>query len=90
MNFFHSKYWSNAERLAAIDQLIDMCEPTQVRHMMAVIEPQFQRDFISLLPKEVRFFYLSRSFRSRAIIFLFFHNLMIRFVFGFSSWLCTC
>nr|CAD7194111.1 unnamed protein product [Timema douglasi] len=45
--------WSNAERLLAIDQLIDTCEPTQVRHMMQVIEPQFQRDFISLLPKEV-------------------------------------
>lgn len=45
--------WSNAERLLAIDQLIETCEPTQVRHMMQVIEPQFQRDFISLLPKEV-------------------------------------
>lgn len=37
----------------AIDELIAQCRPTQVRHMMAVIEPQFQRDFISLLPKEV-------------------------------------
>ena len=45
--------WSNAERLLAIDRLIETCEPTQVRHMMQVIEPQFQRDFISLLPKEV-------------------------------------
>lgn len=27
--------------------------PTQVRHIMQVIEPQFQRDFISLLPKEL-------------------------------------
>ena len=52
MNVFF-QYWSNAERLLAIDQLIELCEPTQVRHMMAVIEPQFQRDFISLLPKEV-------------------------------------
>ncbi len=47
--------WSNAKRLLAIDQLIGTCEPQQVRHMMAVIEPQFQRDFISLLPKEVMF-----------------------------------
>ena len=46
--------WSNAKRLLALDQLIGTCEPQQVRHMMAVIEPQFQRDFISLLPKEVR------------------------------------
>lgn len=45
--------WTNAERLLAVDQLIEQCEPTQVRHMMKVIEPQFQRDFISLLPKEL-------------------------------------
>lgn len=41
------------ERLLAVDRLIEHCEPTQVRHMMKVIEPQFQRDFISLLPKEL-------------------------------------
>ena len=45
--------WTNAERILAIDCLIEQCEPTQVRHMMKVIEPQFQRDFISLLPKEL-------------------------------------
>ncbi|KAL1518386.1 hypothetical protein ABEB36_002017 [Hypothenemus hampei] len=45
--------WSNAERLMALNELIARCEPTQVRHMMQVIEPQFQRDFISLLPKEL-------------------------------------
>lgn len=45
--------WSNAERLLAVDRLIEYCEPTQVRHMMKVIEPQFQRDFISLLPREL-------------------------------------
>ncbi len=46
--------WSHAERLLGLDELIEVCEPTQVRHLMAVIEPQFQRDFISLLPKEVK------------------------------------
>jgi len=51
--------WSHAQRLLAIDQLIGRCEPTQVRHMMAVIEPQFQRDFISLLPKELALYVLS-------------------------------
>jgi len=51
--------WSNAERLMAIDQLINTCEPQQVRHMMQVIEPQFQRDFISLLPKELALYVLS-------------------------------
>ena len=45
--------WSGPEKLLALDELIDSCEPTQVKHMMQVIEPQFQRDFISLLPKEV-------------------------------------
>lgn len=45
--------WSHAERIVALDRLIENCEPTQVRHMMKVIEPQFQRDFISLLPKEL-------------------------------------
>uniref|UniRef100_T1PGV9 WD domain protein n=1 Tax=Musca domestica TaxID=7370 RepID=T1PGV9_MUSDO len=45
--------WSHAERLLAVDRLIEHCEPTQVRHIMKVIEPQFQRDFISLLPREL-------------------------------------
>lgn len=45
--------WSNAERILAIDELILHCDPTQVRHMMQVIEPQFQRDFISLFPREL-------------------------------------
>ena len=58
-NCMYLQYWSNAERLCAIDQLIELCEPTQVRHMMAVIEPQFQRDFISLLPKELALYVLS-------------------------------
>ncbi|XP_031619481.1 F-box/WD repeat-containing protein 7 isoform X2 [Contarinia nasturtii] len=47
------KQWSHVERLVAVDRLIEHCEPTQVRHMMKVIEPQFQRDFISLLPGEL-------------------------------------
>ncbi|XP_052794384.1 F-box/WD repeat-containing protein 7-like isoform X2 [Mya arenaria] len=51
--------WGNAERLMAVDELISLCEPTQVRHMMQVIEPQFQRDFISLLPKELALYVLS-------------------------------
>lgn len=46
--------WSGPEKLLALDELIDRCETSQVKHVMQVIEPQFQRDFISLLPKEVR------------------------------------
>lgn len=52
--FIFLQSWSGPEKLLALDELIDSCEPTQVKHMMQVIEPQFQRDFISLLPKEVR------------------------------------
>ena len=37
----------------ALDEVVSLCEPTQVRHVMSVIEPQFQRDFIYFLPKEV-------------------------------------
>lgn len=51
--------WSNLDRLQALDRLIAVCEPAQVRHMMNVIEPQFQRDFISLLPKELALYVLS-------------------------------
>nr|XP_021193000.2 F-box/WD repeat-containing protein 7 isoform X1 [Helicoverpa armigera]XP_049697132.1 F-box/WD repeat-containing protein 7 isoform X1 [Helicoverpa armigera] len=45
--------WSNVEKIQAIDELISCCDPSQVRHMMKAIEPLFQRDFISLLPKEL-------------------------------------
>ncbi|KAJ8737301.1 hypothetical protein PYW07_000572 [Mythimna separata] len=45
--------WSNVEKIQAIDELINCCDPSQVRHMMKAIEPLFQRDFISLLPKEL-------------------------------------
>ncbi|KAF9409083.1 hypothetical protein HW555_011445 [Spodoptera exigua] len=45
--------WSNVEKIQAIDELISCCDPSQVRHMMKSIEPLFQRDFISLLPKEL-------------------------------------
>ncbi|KAM8710765.1 hypothetical protein ACLKA7_017401 [Drosophila subpalustris] len=51
--------WCHAERLLAVDRLIEHCDPSQVRHMMKVIEPQFQRDFISLLPRELALFVLS-------------------------------
>jgi len=53
--------------MLAIDMLVDECEPTQVRHMLQLIEPRFQRDFISLLPKEV---YLLNIFDFCLIIIL--------------------
>nr|XP_032526588.1 F-box/WD repeat-containing protein 7 [Danaus plexippus plexippus] len=45
--------WSNSEKLQAIDALINRCAASHVRYMMKAIEPLFQRDFISLLPKEL-------------------------------------
>lgn len=53
------QHWSEAEKVLAIDELIEKCDPSQVRHIMSVIEPQFQRDFISLLPKELALHVLS-------------------------------
>ncbi|CAG4942638.1 unnamed protein product [Colias eurytheme] len=51
LNRFQS--WSNSEKIQAIDALISRCAAGHVRHMMKAIEPLFQRDFISLLPKEL-------------------------------------
>lgn len=45
--------WSKIEKNQAIDALINCCGASQVRYMMKTIEPLFQRDFISLLPKEL-------------------------------------
>ncbi|KAM3969028.1 F-box and WD-40 domain protein 7 [Aphomia sociella] len=45
--------WSNNEKIQAIDALISRCANSHVRYMMKAIEPLFQRDFISLLPKEL-------------------------------------
>ena len=54
---FHN--WSRDERLIALNDLIGLCDMSVVRHMMAKIEPHFQRDFISLLPKELALYVLS-------------------------------
>jgi len=51
--------WSREERLLALNELISGCDMSVVRHMMVKIEPHFQRDFISLLPKELSLYVLS-------------------------------
>ncbi|XP_076446770.1 F-box/WD repeat-containing protein 7-like isoform X2 [Babylonia areolata] len=53
------KLWSNAEKAMALDDLISHCELPEVRHMRDLLEPHFQRDFISLLPKELAMHVLS-------------------------------
>ncbi|XP_068207875.1 F-box/WD repeat-containing protein 7-like [Palaemon carinicauda] len=50
--------WSPAQKLHALDSLIDVCDLNQVRHIHQIILPQFQRDFISLLPKELALYVL--------------------------------
>ncbi|XP_003740586.1 F-box/WD repeat-containing protein 7 [Galendromus occidentalis] len=51
--------WSHGERSNALDCLMSTCDASQVRHVMSVIEPRFQRDFISLLPKELALYVLA-------------------------------
>lgn len=45
--------WNASEKIEVLERLIGVCHSSEVRHMMSVIEPYFQRDFISLLPEEV-------------------------------------
>ncbi|EDO42306.1 predicted protein [Nematostella vectensis] len=51
--------WDPEEKKYAIEEIIETCEPSLVRHMMGTIEPRFQRDFISLLPRELALYVLS-------------------------------
>ena len=51
--------WNNEERTTALNSLVELCDMSLVRHLMAKIEPLFQRDFISLLPKELALYVLS-------------------------------
>lgn len=51
--------WSLEKKKYALDELMARCNPPIIRHVMSSIEPRFQRDFISLLPKELAFYVLS-------------------------------
>ena len=51
--------WKREERLSALNDLISGCDMSVVRHMMAKIQPHFQRDFIAFLPKELSLYILS-------------------------------
>ncbi|RWS07746.1 F-box/WD repeat-containing protein 7-like isoform X1 [Dinothrombium tinctorium] len=59
LQMFHN--WSNCERLAALDALVssEICDIQQIRYLLSLIEPQLQRDFISLLPKELSLYVLA-------------------------------
>lgn len=51
--------WTGEERKVALDELVARCDASLQRHLLGIVEPQFQRDFISLLPKELAFMVLS-------------------------------
>ena len=53
--------WTNTERLAALESLVTNgnCDGQQIRFLLSLIEPQLQRDFVSLLPKELALYVLS-------------------------------
>lgn len=53
--------WNNNDRLAALNALVtgDICNLSQMRYLLSIVEPQLQRDFISLLPKELSLYVLS-------------------------------
>ena len=53
--------WTNAERMAALESLVTNgnCDGQQIRFLLSLIEPQLQRDFVSLLPKELALYVLS-------------------------------
>ncbi|KAF7488947.1 F-box/WD repeat-containing protein 7 [Sarcoptes scabiei] len=59
LRMFHN--WNHHERIAALDLLVynEICDIQQMRHLLSIIEPQLQRDFISLLPKELSLYVLS-------------------------------
>lgn len=51
--------WSTEHKLAALNAIVPLCDSTLLKHLMEQIRPQFQRDFISLLPKELALHVLS-------------------------------
>lgn len=53
--------WTNTERMAALESLVTNgnCDGQQIRFLLSLIEPQLQRDFVSLLPKELALYVLS-------------------------------
>ncbi|XP_064406989.1 F-box/WD repeat-containing protein 7-like [Halichondria panicea] len=45
--------WTHEHRIAGLDAIIPLCDSVQLKCLMEQIQPQFQRDFISILPKEL-------------------------------------
>ena len=66
--FFRYMNWNEKEKVIMLDSLINVSQASEVRHMLKVIEPHFQRDFISNLPREVDFLF-NFIFTNKKVIF---------------------
>lgn len=44
---------SKFEQMSALESLVGACKPIQLRHLQSIVEPLLQKDFITLLPREV-------------------------------------
>uniref|UniRef100_A0A5S6QI85 F-box domain-containing protein n=1 Tax=Trichuris muris TaxID=70415 RepID=A0A5S6QI85_TRIMR len=51
--------WTSSEKIRALGRLVKSCSLIQLRELHRTIEPYFQRDFISHLPKEIALYILS-------------------------------
>ncbi|KAI6189527.1 F-box domain-containing protein [Aphelenchoides bicaudatus] len=47
------------EQMSALESLVGACLPTQLRHLQCLVEPLLQKDFISLLPREISTYIIS-------------------------------
>jgi hypothetical protein len=47
------KEWNNKNKLCALEQILEICEHSHIKHVHNFIEPKLQRDYISELPKEL-------------------------------------
>lgn len=47
------KEWNNKNKLSALEQILEICEHSHIKHVHNFIEPKLQRDYISEMPKEL-------------------------------------
>lgn len=47
------KEWNNKNKLSALEQILEICEHSHIKHVHNFIEPKLQRDYISELPREL-------------------------------------
>lgn len=47
------KDWNDKNKLCALEQILEICEHSHIKHVHNFIEPKLQRDYISELPKEL-------------------------------------